>query len=372
MSDQASEVVRDDWQDASKANIVAFRVGSWDNQADLTFRREALGRLRHLARERVPTGSWSVEMLGDLKGLVVMGDGFEASDKAWLLRHDKDEMTLVVVHDGWAMVHSASDDEARARALCSEVGEQIRGFEHDESVTPITFWALEQHDRIPRPLWRKIGTPSWDQVSGNYGEEAVAGMEGLFQLEDCPPERMILWHGPSGTGKTHALRALAREWSPWCDIAFISDPEEFIGGTGRYSPTYLFAVANFQGGHRAVDAANRSTLIVLEDAGELMTGEARKEAGQGLSRLLNVTDGLLGQGLKVMVLITTNEPIGTLHPAVTRPGRCLAEIEFGPLSVDQANEWLRLNDSEATVDAPTTLATLYAMAAASRTPVLTA
>jgi ATPase family associated with various cellular activities (AAA) len=370
MTEQTAARTRDA-QEASNANIVAYRVGSWDNQADLTFRREALGRLSHLARERVPAGSWSVEMLGDFKRFVAMGDGFEASDKAWLLRHDEDEITLVVVHDGWAMVFTASDDEGRARTLCSEVGEQIRAFERDESVTPITFWALEQHDRIPRPLWRKIATPSWEEVAGNYGEEATTGIGRLLELEDCPPERMILWHGPSGTGKTHALRALAREWSPWCDIAFISDPEEFIGGTGRYSPTYLFAVASFQGGHRAVDAANRSTLIVLEDAGELMAGEARKEAGQGLSRLLNVTDGLLGQGLKVMVLITTNEPIGTLHPAVTRPGRCLAEIEFGALSAERANEWLRRHDSEATVDGPTTLATLYATVG-SRAPTLAA
>ena len=38
-------------------------------------------------------------------------------------------------------------------------------------------------------------------------------------------------------------------------------------------------------------------LLVLEDAGELMAASARAEVGQGLSRLLNLTDGLLGQGV---------------------------------------------------------------------------
>jgi ATP-dependent 26S proteasome regulatory subunit len=78
--------------------------------------------------------------------------------------------------------------------------------------------------------------------------------------------------------------------------------------------------------------------------------------------MLNLTDGMMGQGLNVMVLITTNEPLGTLHPAVIRPGRCLAEIEFGPLSAEQANEWLAAHDSDARVEVPTTLAELYAMA----------
>jgi hypothetical protein len=48
---------------------------------------------------------------------------------------------------------------------------------------------------------------------------------------------------------------------------------------------------------------------------------------QALSRLLNLTDGLLGQGRKVLVAITTNEDLTRLHPAVVRPGRCLARIE---------------------------------------------
>lgn len=35
--------------------------------------------------------------------------------------------------------------------------------------------------------------------------------------------------------------------------------------------------------------------------------------------------------------MTTNEPLGSLHPAVTRSGRCWAEVEFAPLGVLEAN-----------------------------------
>jgi ATP-dependent 26S proteasome regulatory subunit len=62
-----------------------------------------------------------------------------------------------------------------------------------------------------------------------------------------------------------------------------------------------------------------------------------------------------------MVLITTNEPITSLHPAVVRPGRCLSQIEFGLLSPEQANRWLTEHNVDAVADIPTPLSQLYAM-----------
>ena len=59
-----------------------------------------------------------------------------------------------------------------------------------------------------------------------------------------------------------------------------------------------------------------------------------------LGRLLNLCDGILGHGLRVLVLLTTDEDLGQLHPAVTRPGRCLSQIEFEPLLIAAARRWL--------------------------------
>jgi len=39
----------------------------------------------------------------------------------------------------------------------------------------------------------------------------------------------------------------------------------------------------------------------------------------------------------MVLLITTNEPLGKLQPAVHRPGRCRAEIGFPALSATEAN-----------------------------------
>jgi hypothetical protein len=78
--------------------------------------------------------------------------------------------------------------------------------------------------------------------------------------------------------------------------------------------------------------------------------------------LLNLTDGLLGQGVRSILLVTTNEPIARLHPAVRRPGRCWTSIDFGPFDAAEAAAWLALNDVDREVTHPATLAELYAIA----------
>ena len=113
------------------------------------------------------------------------------------------------------------------------------------------------------------------------------------------------------------------------------------------------------------DDADRWRLLILEDAGELIAADARAITGHALSRLLNVTDGLLGQGTRTMLLITTNEPVGRLHPATRRAGRCLADIEFTPLTCAEANAWLAARGRDR-VDRPTPLAELFAEASESR------
>ena len=91
----------------------------------------------------------------------------------------------------------------------------------------------------------------------------------------------------------------------------------------------------------------------------MIRADAKQGAGQSLGRLLNLTDGIVGQGLTVLLAITTNEPIHHLHPAIVRPGRCLADISVGPLSRPEALDWLGRTEE---VDADgATLAELFAL-----------
>ena len=99
--------------------------------------------------------------------------------------------------------------------------------------------------------------------------------------------------------------------------------------------------------------------FVVPIAFGIIVERAKHTAGQALSRLLNLTDGLLGQGRNVLVGVTTNEDLERLHPAVVRPGRCLARIEVGPLTLTESVDWL--GTSEGVSREGATLAELYAL-----------
>ena len=88
--------------------------------------------------------------------------------------------------------------------------------------------------------------------------------------------------------------------------------------------------------------------------------DAKAHVGQALSRLLNVADGLIGQGLRIMLLVTSNEPLSRMHPAIVRAGRCAAEVEFPPLTTSEADAWLQERGGPL-IRVPATIADLHAL-----------
>jgi hypothetical protein len=249
----------------------------------------------------------------------------------------------------------------------------------------VTFWTYGRHG--PQQSWRSISVPEWDEIGANYAGATRTGLESIMRgFTPAHGGQLILWHGAAGTGKTFALRALAWEWRSWCEFHYIVDPDAFFGEHADYLMSVLMeegaelvhmqramrsAAAGFGVGGFALvagdaddeeDAGRAWRVLVLEDTGELLSGEARVAVGQGLSRFLNVVDGLIGQGLRVLVLVTTNEELKSLHPAVARPGRAAANIEFHPLSQAEAGDWLAHHGVDERSDGSATLASLYARA----------
>jgi Domain of unknown function (DUF5925)/ATPase family associated with various cellular activities (AAA) len=214
----------------------------------------------------------------------------------------------------------------------------------------------------PKRAERRIVAPDWDEIADNYSAHTREALgRAMRDFRPSHGGQIILWHGQPGTGKTWALRALCSEWREWCSAEYIVDPDNAFGE----NPAYLMQLLLSENeAPSSKDAESNWKLLILEDTGELIGEQAKAEAGQGLSRLLNVADGFLGQGLKVLVLITTNEEIKKLHPAVSRPGRAASVVLFEPLGPAEASAWLERHNVAmgSSFVGDRTLADLYSLA----------
>lgn len=217
----------------------------------------------------------------------------------------------------------------------------------------VNFWVCTPQG--PNNTTRFLTVPHWNEVEINYNDFVKnAYLGSMERLKNPASGRIMVWHGPPGTGKTWAIRAMMDLLRETFEFHYIVDPEVFFNA----EPAYMLQV--LMGGNRYGDD-KKKRLFILEDTGELLRADAKDRTGQGLSRLLNFTDGLIGQGLEIYVLITTNEPIKEIHPAVIRHGRCLSVIEFNKLTATEANHWLFEHESNHRVHEETPVSELYAI-----------
>ena len=270
-----------------------------------------------------------------------------------------DSTTIFVLSQTrFASIWVSSASYARTTQVISEIEAKIPA-QAVGGRTKLKSWHLANHDRAMAQD-RRIETPRWADIERNYTPRVQTALSRLFETRNpTSGGNLILWHGEPGTGKTTAIRALMREWEPWCATQYIEDPEEFFS-----HPSYISEVLSrpitADSGPTLTSAGNpvsKWRLVIAEDADQYLRASARRDSGAALGKLLNLADGILGQGLNTLILLTTNEELNRLHPAIIRPGRCLARVEFDKFTPSEAKQWLPVGAKTPVTDS--TLAEMF-------------
>ena len=248
--------------------------------------------------------------------------------------------------------------QALAAALTSHVQPYMQPSETDiKQVPPVVvnqvFMGDDRRSLAMEPVVQYYS--SWNEVRDNYDSSILEACDELVATPDATDKgAVIILHGPTGTGKTHFLRTLFREWRKKYTPLVIQDVEYFM------TSEYYFM--NLMGSTRG-DANNKRPLIVLEDAGQGVIRNGQLGATP-IQRLLNRSDGLCVGDRGITFVITFNENIGEIDEAVVRAGRCRAKILFPNINKTEAESWARTHIAESagdTIEHGMSIADLYAL-----------
>ena len=148
----------------------------------------------------------------------------------------------------WTTVLVGSLDEALAQDTLGDVSNALTPSALARPQLQMAFWYLGRFGASK--AIREIDAVSWHDLSRNYPTTTRGRLDRLVTKfrPDMSSGRLFLFHGPPGTGKTFATRALARSWRDWCQCEYVVDPEALFSKSD-----YLVSVLLDRGGERAAE-----------------------------------------------------------------------------------------------------------------------
>jgi hypothetical protein len=175
---------------------------------------------------------------------------------------------------------------------------------------------------------RRTRAQSEQELRLHYGLDFLPWKESILRAlaENCAGIHLL--RGEPGTGKTSFIRHLVHLLRASHRFYFLPSYEYSRVGNGALIEFFH---------EEQDDHPNLQFVIVMEDA-EAVLMPRKIDTGFSVSALLNLADGLLGQGLNLQFICTVNCEIDELDAAVVRPGRLRTARDFRLLTHSEAIE----------------------------------
>ncbi len=166
----------------------------------------------------------------------------------------------------------------------------------------------------------------------------------LKKLRSQDKGGLILLHGKPGTGKSTYIRYL---------ISLINKEAIFL------SPKLAGSLDSPGLIQLLID--HKNAVFIIEDAEDLLVSR-ETTANSSISILLNITDGLLSEGLGIQVIATFNTSISNIDKALLRKGRLLGMYDFQELEISKTSLLLeKITKEKHIVTKPMALSEIYHM-----------
>jgi ATPase family associated with various cellular activities (AAA) len=188
----------------------------------------------------------------------------------------------------------------------------------------------------------------------NYGYGFEKFHDELMERFNNSTKGLVLFHGKPGTGKTYYIRHLLRSMAESNKIVIYMPPNMV---DRLVEPAFMtFLVKSV----KSYSIQGKFCVLLIEDAEPLLAKRQEGVRIQGVTNLLNMTDGLLNDMLNLQIICTFNVDLSKLDSALLRPGRLIARKEFKPLSELDANLLAQRLGIKHHFKKPATLGQIYA------------
>jgi hypothetical protein len=218
--------------------------------------------------------------------------------------------------------------------LVDVILDELRG-KYSEITTSIEWMIGGDSSSVTIPLRTPAGVTD---SSYPFIEEGVdAFIEDFLKSS----ENILLLIGEPGTGKSNFIKYIVSRSK---QNALITYDPEIMKKDGIFA---MFIEGEYGS-------------LIMEDADTFLG--ARSEGNQMMAKFLNVGDGIVSMASKKLIFSTNLEKLDDIDPALLRPGRCFAVLQFRKMNFDEAKQFLA--DHKITSWAPTpgesySLAELY-------------